>query len=131
MGVAVEEVLKLPVLEKARVQTHVYDRQVDWISVIETPVENFVRNNEFVLSTGVGCVDDVLALEGYVEDVIRSEASVLAFATGRHLYKIPDRVLKLAEKHELIVMEIPWEVRFGDILQDVLRLISEIGRAHV
>ncbi|WLR48701.1 PucR family transcriptional regulator ligand-binding domain-containing protein [Halobacillus litoralis] len=128
MGVAVEAVLKLPVLEKAKVQTDVYNRQVDWISVIETPVENFVRNNEFVLSTGVGCGDDVLALEGYVEDVIRSEASVLAFATGRHLYKIPDRVLKLAEKHELIVMEIPWEVRFGDILQDVLRLISEENR---
>ncbi|SFK58767.1 purine catabolism regulatory protein [Halobacillus dabanensis] len=125
MGVAVGDILKLPVLEQATLQTELYERKVEWISVIETPVENFVRNNEFVLSTGVGCANDVHALEEYVQDVIRSDASVLAFATGRYIYKIPDRIVKLAEKHELVVMEIPWEVRFGDILQDVLRLIGE------
>lgn len=125
MGVTVEDVLKLPVLGQAKLQTELYERKVEWVSVIETPVENFVRNNEFVLSTGVGCADDVIALEKYVRDVIRSDASVLAFATGRHIYKVPDRIIKLAEEHELIVMEIPWEVRFGDILQDVLRLISQ------
>ncbi|SEH49158.1 purine catabolism regulatory protein [Halobacillus karajensis] len=128
MGVAVEEILKLPVLEQAKVQTKLFERQVEWISVIETPVENFVRNNEFVLSTGVGCANDVLALEEYVEDVIRSEASVLAFATGRHIYKIPDRIVQVAEENNLVVMEIPWEIRFGDILQEVLRLISEEKR---
>ncbi|MBN8236253.1 PucR family transcriptional regulator ligand-binding domain-containing protein [Halobacillus kuroshimensis] len=125
MGVPVEEVLKLPMLEKANVQTPVYDRDVEWISVIETPVENFVRNNEFVLSTGVGCGENIPALEAYVKDVIRSDASILAFATGRHLFKIPDRIIALAEQHELVLVEIPWEVRFADILQGVLQLINE------
>ncbi|ASF41186.1 PucR family transcriptional regulator [Halobacillus halophilus] len=125
MGVTVENVLRLPIFEQAKVLTKITDKPVQWISVIETPVENFVRNNEFVLSTGVGCGDDVTALEEYVKDVIRADASALAFATGRYLYKIPDRILKIAEEHNFMIMEIPWEVRFGDILHDVLRLISE------
>lgn len=125
MGVPVEEVLELPVLKSAKVQTPLYERDVEWISVIETPVENFVRNNEFVLSTGVGCGEDITVLETYVEDVIRSDASILAFATGRHLFKIPDRIITLAEQHELVLVEIPWEVRFADILQGVLQLLNE------
>ncbi|MCA0984775.1 PucR family transcriptional regulator ligand-binding domain-containing protein [Halobacillus yeomjeoni] len=124
MSVHVREVLQLPILDRAKLHTKLVPNQVEWISVIESPVENFVRNNEFVLSTGVGCTGGVEDLEGYVKDVIRSHASVLAIATGRHIYNIPDRVVKLAEEHNLILMEIPWEVRFGDILHEVFQLIN-------
>ncbi|MGP4059405.1 PucR family transcriptional regulator [Halobacillus sp. H74] len=124
MEVTVDDVLGLPVFKQAKVQTPCLNRQVEWISVIETPVENFVRNNEFVLSTGVGCAGDILALEEYVMDVIKADASALAFATGRYIYKIPDRIIQLAEEHSLALIEIPWEVRFGDIVQEVLHLIS-------
>ncbi len=125
MGVCVEEVLQLPILKDAKVKTGLFQRRVDWISVIETPVENFVRDHEFVLSTGIGCKEDVDALEEYVKDVIYSRASVIAFAMGRYMYKIPDRILKLAEENQVVMVEIPWEVRFGDILQDVLRLLHQ------
>ncbi|WP_370622741.1 PucR family transcriptional regulator ligand-binding domain-containing protein [Paraliobacillus ryukyuensis] len=32
--------------------------KIEWISVIETPVENFIRQNEFVLTTGIVCHND-------------------------------------------------------------------------
>ncbi|KHE72568.1 PucR family transcriptional regulator [Halobacillus sp. BBL2006] len=124
MGVTVEDVMSLPVLKSAKVLTEVQSKPVEWISVIETPVENFVRIHEFVLSTGIGCGEDIAALEQYVQDVIRSEASALAFATGRHIYKVPDRIIQLAKDHDFVLVEIPWEVRFGDILQEVFRLIA-------
>ncbi|WP_082232325.1 PucR family transcriptional regulator [Halobacillus massiliensis] len=128
MGMQVREVLQLPVMAPAKILSgnHLLsEREIEWISVIETPVENFVRKNEFVLSTGIGCSDDPEALEDYVKDVIDSGASALAFATGRHLFKIPDRVLKAAEEQQFIVLELPWEVRFGDVLHDVLSEINE------
>ncbi|UOQ45097.1 PucR family transcriptional regulator ligand-binding domain-containing protein [Halobacillus salinarum] len=128
MGITVERILQLPVLEKAKIlagKSIKDEKAVEWISVIETPVENFVRRNEFVLSTGIGCGDDPICLEEYVKDVIHSGASALAFATGRYIYKVPDRIEQLAEQNDLVVIEIPWEVRFGDVIQEVLREISK------
>ncbi len=130
MGVRVQDVMELPVFNRAKQLTKTYSNVVEWISVIETPVENFVRNREFVLSTGVGCGQDILALEDYVKDVIHSGASALAFATGRHIYKIPDRIIELAERNEIVLIELPWEVRFADILQDVLRMIGDEKRTE-
>ncbi|MFC7060931.1 PucR family transcriptional regulator [Halobacillus seohaensis] len=131
MGIHVKDVLQLPIMELAKVlmgKAHLEEREIEWISVIETPVENFVRKNEFVLSTGIGCGNDPVALEKYVQDVIDSGASALAFATGRHIYKIPDRIMSLASEHKLVLIEIPWEVRFGDVLHDVLNEISKKKR---
>ncbi|GGF19812.1 hypothetical protein GCM10010954_18230 [Halobacillus andaensis] len=133
MGIPVKDVLQLSVLKPARVlagEPQMENREIEWISVIETPVENFVRKNEFVLSTGIGCSEDPVALESYVQDVINSGASVLAFATGRHIYKIPDRVIKAASKHDFVLLELPWEVRFGDVLHDVLQEISRQKQAE-
>ncbi|MBA2175018.1 PucR family transcriptional regulator ligand-binding domain-containing protein [Halobacillus locisalis] len=130
MGVCVQDVVELPVFNRARQLTKTYPNVVEWISVIETPVENFVRNREFVLSTGVGCGQDILALEDYVKDVIDSGASALAFATGRHIYKVPDRIIELAERHKVVLIELPWEIRFADILQDVLRMIGDEKRTE-
>ncbi|GGC99570.1 transcriptional regulator [Thalassobacillus devorans] len=127
MGLTVKDIIQLPIMETAKVKTGksvLHEIEVDWISVIETPVENFVRSNEFVLSTGIGCEDDPLLLEEFTRDVIQSGASVLAFATGRYIYDIPDRILQLAEQSDLILIDLPWEIRFGDILQVVLEEIS-------
>ncbi|MFD2923684.1 PucR family transcriptional regulator [Halobacillus naozhouensis] len=128
MGITVKDVLQLPVMKPAKIHVgneRIETSQVEWISVIETPVENFVRKNEFVLSTGVGCGDDPDCLEVYVKDVIHSGASALAIATGRYIFKIPDRIQQLALEQNFTIIEIPWNVRFGDILQDVLAEISK------
>ncbi|MFQ3545958.1 PucR family transcriptional regulator ligand-binding domain-containing protein [Halobacillus rhizosphaerae] len=128
MGISVADVLQLPVMEKAKIVTGksiLSDQSVEWISVVETPVENFIRSNELVLSTGIGCVDDPIGLESYVKDVLQSGASALAFATGRYIYNVPDRIAQLAEQNGLIILEVPWEVRFGDIMQEVLSEISK------
>lgn len=133
MGLTVKDVVQLPIMEMAKVKTgqeFLSEKQVEWISVIEVPVENFVRKNEFVLSTGIGCEDDPLLLEEFVKDVIDSGASVLAFATGRYIYDIPDRILQLADHHAFIVMDIPWEVRFSDILQNVLQEVNQDKQAE-
>ncbi|MBM7553627.1 PucR family transcriptional regulator [Thalassobacillus pellis] len=132
MGLTVKDIMHFPIMEMAKVKAGrsvLADNEVDWISVIETPVENFVRSNEFVLSTGIGCENDPLLLEEYVKDVIKSGASALAFATGRYIYDIPDRIIQLADKSRLVIIDLPWEVRFGDVLQVVLEEISQEKQA--
>lgn len=127
MSLSVEDVLDLPIMKLAKVKAgkeHLKEKVVEWISVIEMPVENFVRKNEFVLSTCIGCEEDPESLEQFALDVIQSGASVLAIATGRYVYVIPDRVIQLAKKEGIIIIEVPWEIRFGDIMQAVMHRIT-------
>ncbi|WP_147804494.1 PucR family transcriptional regulator [Alkalicoccus halolimnae] len=127
MGVYASQIMNTPVFASAVVRAGekvLHSTEVEWVSIIEMPVENFVREREFVLTTGIGCKGDVNLLEQFVQDVINSGASMLGIATGRHIFDIPDRVTKLAEEHHFIIVEIPWAVRAGDIISTVLEEIN-------
>ncbi|MGP4072013.1 PucR family transcriptional regulator [Piscibacillus sp. B03] len=127
MGIVMEDIVDLKVMEEAKVITgnqHLKDTTVEWVSVIEVPVENFVRKHEFVLTTGIGCADDPILFEKFVQDVIQSGASALTIATGRHITNVPERIVEVAEASDFILIEIPWKVRFSDVIQDVIDAIS-------
>jgi purine catabolism regulator len=134
MPLTMEDIMNQEILNEAKVTTAqdmLSQRLVEWISVIETPVENFVRKNELVLSTGIGCGDDPKLFEEFVEDIIESEASALAVAFGRYIYDIPSNVRQLAEKHNFIIIEIPWETRFSDIVHSVMDKLNELQRKEL
>lgn len=127
MGLTVNDIVQLPIMKTSKVKSGkklLQEKTIEWITVIELPVENFVRKNEFVLTTGIGCENNPDLLEEFVEDVIQSGASVLAIATGRYIFDIPDRVIQQAEDNNFIIIDIPWEVRFADVLQTVMHEIT-------
>ena len=97
-------------------------KQVEWVSVIETPVENFVRQNEFVLSTGIGLGGE--GLLHFVQDVYESGASALALATGRHVFDIPKQVISFAENKGFVLIEMNWEIRFSDVIHSCMEKIN-------
>jgi PucR family transcriptional regulator, purine catabolism regulatory protein len=130
MGVSASRLLNTPVFATAQVLTGekvLEDTEIKWASIIEMPVENFRREQEFVLTTGIGCEGAPELMEQFVQDVMDSGASILAIATGRHIFDVPDRIIALAEKHNFILVEIPWAVRAGDILSTVF---IEINRGN-
>ncbi|SES66672.1 purine catabolism regulatory protein [Salinibacillus kushneri] len=128
MRLAMEEIFQLDLLNKGKVITAnhtISDSIVEWISVIEMPVENFVRKNEFVLTTGVGCKDDEELLFQFVREVIESEASGLAIAIGRYIHELPTRMIDFANDHDFPIILLPWEIRFADIIQIVLNALKQ------
>ena len=128
MKLTVESVLNYEILENARILTakeSVADRIVQWVSVIEMPVENFVRQNELVLTTAIGCHNDVDSFKSFVQDIIDSNASALMVAIGRHVFDIPREVLGLAERQNFVIIELPWEVRFSNIIEEVMKNIND------
>lgn len=128
MGLTVKDILHLPIMRDAKIKAGeelLENTMIEWISVIEGPVENFVRKHELVLSTGIGCEDNPVLLEKFVRELIQSGASVLAFATGRFIFTIPDHIIRLAEEQRLIILTLPWEIRFGDIIQEVLQRLNK------
>src|SRR5215467_6554766 len=107
------DALQLPVLQLSTVSTDrnlEESREVTSVSVQEIPVGKFIRPGELVLSTGMNVGKDARRLARFVRDVAQSGASALAVAIGPHTPRIP----------------LPWEVRFSEISEAILRcLIKE------
>lgn len=130
MSLQIYDILQLDIMKDSKVVAgakFVNERAVQWISAIEMPVESFVRKNEFVLTTAIGCGQNPKEFEKFVQDVIDSEASALAVALGRHIFDIPTEVIEKAEKNKLIIIEIPWEVRFSNVIEEVMRELNDVN----
>ncbi|WP_066175857.1 PucR family transcriptional regulator [Bacillus marinisedimentorum] len=127
MPLSAAEIINLPAMQAARVvagENSLKDKKVEWVSVLETPVENFVRKNEFVLSTGIGCGQSEACLRDFVKEVFESGATLLGLATGRHIYDIPQSVIEFGEQHQFPIIEIPWEIRFADISKNCMDILD-------
>lgn len=98
------------------------------ISVQELPVDNFIRENELVLSTAAGYETDASVLPELVQKVGSADASAL-FLTFKQETDIPDSVLSIAKSYSLPVFLIPWEIPFSKIIDEVsLEIASEKTR---
>jgi len=127
MVCTLQDLLELPVLESAKLCSaadQLANRPVEWISVIEIPVENFVRKNELVLSTAIGCGHRVDLFQQFVEDIMFSGAAALMIAKGRYVDEVPREVIQFADRHNFPLFELPWEVRFSDVIHAVTRKIN-------
>lgn len=127
MLLSVRDVINIDSLKNCHFLTAVDSldkRYVESISVIEIPVDNFVHKNEFVLSTTIGCGHDPKLLLEFVHDIIKADAAALAIAVGHYIKEIPEDVIALAEEHDFPIIEVPWELRFSDIIKSVLSTIN-------
>jgi PucR family transcriptional regulator, purine catabolism regulatory protein len=134
MPYTVKDVLNLNLMKKARVRTAentLHTRAVSSVSVIEMPVEDFVQKHELVLTTAIGCNNDDETFRQFVLDIIRSEAAALVIATGRHVVKIPEHIIQLADRYHFPIIETPWEIRFSDITCAVLSRLNDWHKDHL
>ncbi len=93
------------------------ERQVRWVAVIEWPVEDFVAPGEFVLTTGIGCdAEQLVQLAGEVASA-GAAALCVAVGAGAPFDALPDGVRAVADEHGMPLVEVPWAVRFADILR--------------
>jgi purine catabolism regulator len=100
-------------------------REVRWVAVIEWPVEDFVAAGEFVLTTGIGC--DAAQLAQLATEVAQAGAAALCMAVGNGapFEAMPEGVRAVADEHGMPLVEIPWAVRFADVLRALIdRLLA-------
>ncbi len=126
MSLTVKDILHLTIMKDAIIRCGkktLTQQKVEWISVIETPVENFVRKNEFVLTTGIGCGMDEKKLLQFIKDIIQAKAAALVISVGRFITSTPQSVIDFANQNQFTIIEIPWEVRFSDIIHSTLGVL--------
>ncbi len=120
------ELLALNVLGETKVISapeQVPHKEIEWVSVIESPVEDFVRRDELVLTTGIGASNRE-ALKQFIEEVYVAGAAALGIALGPHVQEIPEDIIAMAENWQFPILIIPWGVRFADISR---RFYSELA----
>ncbi|MFD2704504.1 PucR family transcriptional regulator [Salibacterium lacus] len=131
---SVQEMLELPVLRSADTKTETpaaLNNPVEWVSIIELPVEDFVRINEVVLTAAFGCEHDEKKLLSFAEEVMNSNAAALIIATGRYLMEIPSLVIEHCQSRGFPLVELPWEVRFADVSHAISTALHQQERSFV
>jgi hypothetical protein len=125
MPFTLSQALTLPALQSVRlISKGLYlNRDVTGVSVIEPPVEHFVRSGDLVLSTGMNVGKDATLMTRFVRDIAMSEATALMLAVGPHALGFTPQARRVARENAMPLFELPWEVRFSDISEAVLRLI--------
>src|SRR5699024_7141387 len=127
MAITVQELVNLPMFNMAKVVSGIEfldKREVEWVSAIEGPVENFVRKGELIVTTGMGCEHHPELFFGFVQDVYESGASALGVALGRYLFELPQDIIDFARDRQFVLIELPWELRFADIQRKTMEEIN-------
>ncbi|MGB2711701.1 MAG: PucR family transcriptional regulator ligand-binding domain-containing protein, partial [Conexibacter sp.] len=103
---------------------------VDWVTVMEWPVEDFVARGELVLSTGFGC-DERMFVQ-LADEVASAGAAALCVSVGERapFPVVPDGIVELGDERGFPVIALDWEVRFADVTRSIVdRLLSAKYRA--
>src|SRR5438552_1848073 len=111
MQYTVKDVLSNPLLKNSRLLSAaqlVSTKSIESVSVIEMPVEDFVQENDLVLTTAIGCGNNLSLFQAFVSDVYTSGAAALAIAIGRHVDHIPEQIIQFANELHFPIIELPW-----------------------
>ena len=103
--------------------------KIQSVSVQEFPLDNFIRENELVLSTAIGCDKKPEQFKEMIDTAIRGHAAAICFAFSSSRFCIPQHVVELAQENQLPLFELPWEIRFSEIQGNVYRELEKREQA--
>ncbi|GIH76696.1 PucR family transcriptional regulator [Planobispora longispora] len=122
-GVAVGEVLGVSTLAGARLIAgeRGLDRIVQRLNVMEVPdILAWVKPHELLLTTGYPLRNTPQSLDRLVADLDERGLAALAIKLGRYLDELPDVMVEQADRLGFPLIQLPDDVGFDDILNQVL-----------
>ena len=132
--VSVEEILKLPELQSARVVAGCGGLQqaVTWVHNVAVPdAPHWLNGGEFAMTTIINMPSDQQAREQYIRDMVDKQVSALAISVGRNLDSIPQHLSDIAEAANFPLIEVPFQVRFVDVAKQINERIAEENMSMV
>lgn len=122
-GLTVGEVLGASTLSDARLLAGAggLGRVVQRLNVMEVPdILPWVKPNELLLTTGYPLRNTPQSLASLVADLDERGLAALAIKVGRYLDEIPAELLAEADRLDFPIIQLPDDVGFDDILNQVL-----------
>ncbi|TVR93579.1 MAG: PucR family transcriptional regulator [Trueperaceae bacterium] len=126
------DVLRLGCLEGASVIAGRVglQRDVRWVHVIDNPdAVTWARPGQFLLTTGYAWPRDHAERLALFEQFAVTGVTAVGLAVPQFFERFPDGLDAVAERHDMTLIEIPWEMPFAQITQEVhTALLSEQTR---
>lgn len=121
-----EQAMQLRTLSAARVAAGASGlcRTVRWVHVVDLPDPlPWVREGELVLTTGYAWPLEASAQWELVRALAGRGLAGIGFGVPGSIERIPDATREAAEAHSLPLLEIPWEIPFSSVTQELLGAI--------
>ena len=130
MSISVKDILKLDSLKKITLVGGEagLEKYIEWIYVaecFEDPLEGikWLQGGEIIFITGVGIKDNMDILIKLMEGISEKKGAGLIVNIGPYIKSISDDVIKLADKLELPLLTLPWEVKLVEVSREISNAI--------
>ncbi len=94
---------------------------INYVSIIEVPVENFIRQNELQLSTALSIRNNPEELSRFIQSIIDSGAAALVFAFPPEELYVLNIIRDNFNDSNFPILISPWNQKFGEIIEETLR----------
>lgn len=128
MAITVLEIQKLACLTKMNLIAgeNGLNKEVQWIYIaecFEDPLEGtkWLQGGEIVFITGLAVKGRLNILEQLIQDIYDKKGVALIVNIGPYINKVPKNAIDIADKLNLPLFELPWEIK----LTEVTKAVSE------
>ncbi len=120
------QALELPSLQDAKVVAGAegLQRTIRWVSIVDLPDPlSCVSSGDLLLTTGFGLPKDEKKLADLIVELAKSGLAGLGLAVPQYFTHMPSSVCKVGDELKFPIIEIPWEVQFNTVTEEVLSSI--------
>jgi len=120
------QALQLPSLRDARVVAGAegLHRTIRWVSIVDLPDPvSCVSAGDLLLTTGFGLPKNEKRLAELISELASCGLAGLGLAVPQYFTHVPEEVRKTADELKFPIIEIPWEVQFNTVTEEVLSSI--------
>lgn len=125
MSITVADALKIGAMSQCKLiaGSGGLGRTVSYIDTMEIPnIQPWLKRNLLLVTTGYSIRDDVMALPRLICDLEKIGAAGIAIKT-RFLGDIPEETIRLADRLDLPLIEIPKDIPFVELTMPLMKAI--------
>jgi len=140
-GITVREAMSLDVVDRLKVVggSSGLERVIKLVNVIEVPdIMDWLIEGEFLLTTGYSFREYPDLMETLIPRMSQAQGAGLAIKTKRYLDEIPAEIIKSADRYNIPLLEVPFDLSFSEIIAPILgvvfnkqnKILQKLERAH-
>lgn len=122
------DALRLPSLNNARVVAGAegLENTIRWVHIADLPDPlPWVREGDFLLTSGFAWPHDDTKQRALIEELCKRGLTGLGLAVPHFFDRMPEAACEVAEQLQFPLIEIPWEVPFKSITEELLHAIMD------
>ncbi len=140
-GITVREALSLDVVDRLKVVggENGLDRVIKLVNVIEVPdIVDWLMDGELLLTTGYSFREYPELMKTLIPRMNEKNSAALAIKTKRYMNEIPDEIVESANRYNIPLLEVPFDLSFSEIIAPVLgvvfnkqnKILQKLEQAH-